>query len=304
MSGGRPRVSPSALATFAACPRQYEYDRVWDVTAPDRSERYLNRGLVYHGVLEDVCERFGGVEDCSDDAIRSAARSALDERWERHVDPGEYYSDAQRADDRALVERAIESYLDDEGVRHVRDSVAAEVWLRCERDGVALVGRADNVVRTDEGLRVIDYKGSLKRVVSRYSASDVAEHASGEAYAPDRLKSAFQAATYIEGAKRLDAYEPGSEVAFTFYGLTADTDHTPSIDGVEVSASGRSRDVTGIYEDHEDEIWALATEYYERIVTGDYAVDRWPEIREHACGDCDYRTMCADYLGAEVRARE
>jgi putative RecB family exonuclease len=92
------------------------------------------------------------------------------------------------------------------------------------------------------------------------------------------------------------------DVEFTFYGILHETDRRESLDGIEVSVSGSGRDVADVYEAHADAIWALIGEYYDRIVTEDYEIDRWPDVREHACGDCDYREMCAPYLAAEVRA--
>lgn len=304
MSSGPQRVSPSALGTFAVCPRQYEYERVWKVSAPERTERYLNRGLAYHGVLEDLCESVAEHPGLSDEEIRTEAQSLLDTRWDRHVDPTEYYSDAQRQYDRAIVDRAIASYLDGDGLAHVRNSIETEVWLECDRNGAHLLGRADNVVRTDSGLQVIDYKGSLKGIVTSKSAGDVVDHLEREEYAPDRLKSVFQAATYIEGAKQLDAYEPGMDVEFTFYGLLANKDRHESLDGIEVTVSGYGRDVAAIYEEYREPIWDLIKDYYDRIVAADLQIDRWSEVRENACGDCDYSEMCANYLGAEVGVHE
>lgn len=301
-----PRVSPSSLAVYATCPRQYEYDRVWDVETPEESRRYLDRGLVYHGAIEDVCEAVAADPGLTDEAIRTVARDRTLERWRAGTSRPEYVSDAQYDHDRQVVVSAVDAYFADAapGVDHVRNSVGTEEWLTCERDGVRLRGRADNVVRTDDGLRVIDYKGSLNGIVSWQSADGIAAHLDGEEYNAGVLKSVFQAATYIEGAKTLPAYEPGMDVAFTFYALLAETDRDPHPDGIRVEVDGRGRDVGDIYREHEDAIWALLEETYRGIVAGRHEPVRWDDIREHACGDCEYSAMCGEYLAAEVRIDE
>lgn len=297
------QVSPTRLATYATCPRQYEYDYVWAVETPAASRRYLDRGQVYHKAIEDTCEAVAEDPTLTDHEIRTYARERTLERWASETDRDEYVSDAQYAHDRDLVLAGIESYFATEGIAHARASIGTELWLDCQRNDIALSGRADNVVRTDDGLHVIDYKGSLNGIVTWQSIDDVTEHQTGEAYAPDRLKSVFQAATYIEGAKNLDAYEAGMDVEFTFYGLLADKTREPHVDGIQVDATGKARPVGDLYRAYETEIWTLIADCYTGIQNRDYEPARFEEIREEACEDCNYRGMCADYLGAEVQRR-
>lgn len=297
-------VSPSSLAVYATCPRQYEYDKVWAVETPEASRRYLDRGLVYHGVIEDVCEAVADDPTMTDEDIRALALERVDTRWRDETDRREYASDAQYAYDRDLTAAAIDAFFEHDGIEHARNSVAIEKWLQCERDGVHLRGRADNIIRTDDGLRVVDYKGSFNDIVSSYTADRIAAHRDGEEYAAGILKSVFQAATYIEGAKGLDVYEPGMDVEFTFYGLLNNKSRERSLDGIQVSVRGYGRDVGAIYREHEAVIWALIRDCYEGILAENYEPDRFEAIREHACDECDYRAMCADYLGAEVRVDE
>lgn len=298
------RVSPSSLAVYATCPRQYEYDAVWDVETPEESRRYLDRGLVYHGVIEDVCEEVADNPGLDDEAIRSFARQRTADRWADQTSRSEYASDAQYAYDQDVVHAAIASYFADEGITHVRNSIGTEQWLECERDGVYLSGRADNIVRTDDGLHVIDYKGSLNGIVSWQSADDIPAHHAEEEYAASILKSVFQAATYIEGAKTLPAYEPGMDVEFTFYALLYDKTRERHVDGLQVDVDGYGRAVGDIYRNYKDDIWAIISDAYQGICEAAYEPRRWEDIREHACGDCEYQAMCGDYLAAEVQLHE
>ncbi|WP_435348531.1 PD-(D/E)XK nuclease family protein [Haloarchaeobius sp. HRN-SO-5] len=302
MSDGVRRVSPSSLAVYAACPRQYQYDKVWDVASPEESRRYLDRGLAYHGAIEDTCAWAAGQDEpVTDSEIQEYARSAIEDRWVTETDRGEYASDAQYAYDRRLAVAAVAAYFREDGLEHARNSVEQEAWLTCDRGDVHLHGRVDNVVATDEGLQIIDYKGSLTGIVSGRTEGKIEEHHAGEAYHASILKSVFQAAAYIEGAKNTDHYRPGMDVEFTFYGVMQDRERIPERDGITVEVSGRGRDVGRIYDEHEDTIWELVADCYRGIVDAEHEPVPWDRIRENACGDCAYRGMCGDYLGEEVR---
>lgn len=302
MTDGVRRLSPSRLATYGQCPRQYEYDKVWGVETPEESRRYLDRGLIYHAAIEETCNTVREAGTWFTDAeILKIALENTDAEWAARAKRSEYQSDAQFAYDRALVRSAIESFFEADGLDHARNSVATEQNVTCDRGDYHLKGRADHIVRTDDGLHVYDYKGSYGSIVSGYSASTIPEHLAGETFNAKILKSVFQAAIYIEGAKTLDVYEPGMDVGFSFYALLKDKTRTGHPDGLQVSVSGAERDVTWIYEQYHDDIWALIEACYDGITNGEFAPVRFGEIQEHICGDCEYQAMCGDYLSAEVR---
>lgn len=289
---------------YTTCPRQYEYDKVWEVETPEQSRRYLDRGLVYHGAIEDTCEAVAETPELSADEIRTIARDRTAERWDEQTARSEYASDAQYAYDRDVVAAAIDSYFATDGVGHARNSIGTERWLECNRGDVHLRGRADNIVRTDDGLHVIDYKGSLNGIVSWQSADDIPAHVAGDEYAASILKSVFQAATYIEGAKNLPEYDSEMDVEFTFYSLLYEKTRERHVDGIQVDVRGYGRAVGDIYRQHETDIWALIEDTYSGIVNGEYEPARWDDIQEHACPDCEYRAMCGEYLAEEVRIDE
>jgi putative RecB family exonuclease len=295
------RVSPSSLATYATCPRKYEYDREWTVESPDESRRYLDRGLAYHGAIEETCAWVADQRDPpTDDEIQTVATEAMERRWDEQTDREEYASDAQYAYDRRVAEAGVSAYFAEDGLEHARNSVAQERWLTCDRRGVHLHGRVDNIVRTDSGLQIIDYKGSLSGIVSGRTHDRIEAHEAGEEYFPGILKSVFQAATYIEGAKATEHYEPGMDIEFTFYGVLYNVERNPSQDGIAVEVTGNSRDVGWIYDAHEDAIWSLVENCYTGIVDGEFTPEPWAEIQEEACGDCAFQRMCGEYIGAEV----
>lgn len=143
-------LSPSRLATYATCPRQYDYGYVQDITTPDRTELYLNQGTIYHETIEDVCN--ATTADDEPEAIHDRAMRIFEAKWDEHSNPDDYESDAHREYQRLENRAAIDAFFDPDGgdgIEHARRSVATECWVECERDGRGLHGKADNVIRTD-----------------------------------------------------------------------------------------------------------------------------------------------------------
>lgn len=295
-------VSPSRLATYADCPRKFDHDYVKDVSTPEQTRLYLNQGLAYHATIEAVCDETA--PDDGADVIHRRAMETFDEQWETHLEPQEYESQAHQAYQRAENRAAINAFFDPDdgdGIRHARQSVATEQWLESVHGDLGLHGYADNILRTEDGLHVIDYKRRLGGIITSYTAKYLEEHLSGETHEPGRVKNAFQTAAYIEGVKQSDLYEVGDEVRFSFYALFYDTDAESTPDGFDISVRGRPRETTGVYEEYYDVIWELIETTYEGITTSAYTPDPFEPINEESCPGCDYREMCPEYLAAEVQ---
>jgi putative RecB family exonuclease len=295
-------LSPSRLATYAACPRQYDYGYVQDVTTPDRTELYLNQGRIYHETIEAVCDATGRDDDA--ETIHERAMEVFDAKWAEHSTPADYESDAHQEYQRAENRAGIEAFFDAEsgdGIDHARQSVATECWVECERDGRGLHGKADNVLRTEDGLHVIDYKRNTRGVLSSRTAEYLAEHLDGAAHEPTRVRNAFQTAVYVEGVKNEPFYEEGMSVRFSFYGLLNSTSFESTATGYEVSARGYPRETTDIYDEYHDTIWALIRDAHDGITEEAFEPEPFELINEEACPDCDYREMCADRLSTEVQ---
>jgi putative RecB family exonuclease len=277
----------------------YDYDYIQDVTVPDSTRRYIDRGQALHDTIEHVCKEVDASN--TDGEIQKLAFELFEEAWEAETDRNEYDTEAHYRYDRQLAKAGIEDYFEDgPGSEHARNSIASEVNLSCEHEGVSLHGRADNVIKADDGLRIIDYKPSLSGIITG-SKDYLGEHSSGENHYPRRVKSMFQAATYLEGVKNLSEYDEGMELEFTFYGLLQKRDFEKSADGVNATASGRGRDVAWIYHKHYDKVWEMMSEVYEGIVNESFEPEPWDLIHENVCEDCEYRRMCADYISSEVK---
>jgi putative RecB family exonuclease len=297
-----PSLSPSRLAEYATCPRLYDYRHVQDVNAPDRTERYRNQGTIYHETIEDVCEATDS--DDGPEEIHDRAMDAFAAKWAEHSAVDDYESTAHREYQRAENRAAVASFFSPDGgagVEHARRSVATECWVECERDGRGLHGKADNVVRTDDGLHIFDYKRNTNGVLSSGTAEYLGDHLDGRAHEPKRVRNAFQTATYVEGVKNEPFYEEGMDVRFSFYGLLNRTSFESAPSGYDVSVRGWSRETTEIYRAHHDTIWALVRAAHDGITGESYEPEPFDLINEEACPDCDYREMCADRLSAEVR---
>ena len=295
-------LSPSRLATYAACPRQYEYSYPQDINTPDQTELYLNQGKIYHETIEDVCDATERGDDA--ETIHTRAMRIFDEKWDEHCSPDDYESAAHQEYQRIENKAAIDAFFDadgGDGIKHARRSVATECWVECELDGRGLHGKADNVIRTDEGLHIFDYKRSTRGVLSSGTAEYLADHLNGDAYEPKRIRNAFQTAAYIEGVKNEPFYEGGMDVRFSFYGLLNSTSFESTPSGYNVSVRGYPRETTEIYEEHYDTIWALIRAAHDGITNEAYDPEPFDIINEEACPDCEYREMCPDRLSTEVK---
>lgn len=295
-------LSPSRLATYAACPRQYEYSYPQDINTPDRTELYLNQGKIYHETIEDVCD--ATERDDDPEMIHARAMRIFDEKWNEHSNPDDYESVAHREYQRVENQAAIDAFFEPDGgdgIDHARRSVATECWVECERDGRGLHGKADNVIRTDDGLHIIDYKRNTRGVISSGTAEYLADHLDGDAHEPKRVRNAFQTATYIEGVKNEPFYEDGMEVRFSFYGVLNSTSFESTPSGYNVSVRGYPRETTEIYEEYHETIWALIQAAHDGITSEMYDPEPFSVISEEACPDCEYREMCSDRLSTEVK---
>ena len=295
-------LSPTRLATYAVCPRQYEYEYVDTISTPDATKLYLNQGRAYHQTIETVC-----VESARDDdpvIIHERALDVFERKWAEHIDPAEYASAAHQEFQRRENLAAVDAFFDPnggEGIEHARKSVATELWIACERNGIGLHGYIDNVLRDGNTLHLVDYKRNVRGVLGDWSGDRLGDHLDGTAYEAQRVKNAFQTAAYIEGVKASPVYEPGMTVRFSFYGLLHKTEVQSTPGGYEIAATGKARETTQVYQEYHDTIWKLIERAHHGITTENYEPAPFELIREAACGDCDYRPMCADYLATEVR---
>ena len=295
-------LSPSRLATYADCPRKFDYNYVQEVEALDETRLYLNQGLAYHETIEDICE--AAEPDDDPETIHDRAMDAFTTKWEEHLAPEEYASKAHQEYQRRENRAAIDSFFDPEGgdgIEHARNSIATEKWLECVYDGFGLRGRADNILLSEEELHIIDYKRTVKGVLGHWSGDRLIDHLEQENHEVDRVKNAFQTAAYIEGIKGSNLYEEGMSIRFSFYGLLHDRDTEGTSEGLHISVNGKPRETTTAYEEYHDTVWSLIAQAHQGITNEEHSPTPFSLIQEEACPECDYQAMCPDYLAEEVR---
>lgn len=264
------RLSQSRLSTYLRCPRQYEYDYVWDVNAPDEFERAKNRGNAIHTALEWLCTRVHAPDpDASaapwrddtlapelqptwepmdqdavaDAAIMEWAQKECAAAWNDETTAADYLSDAHRDYDRRIVADAVQTYLEERGCSDLRRSVACEIDLEFSYRGLELSARPDNIVAHDDHLEILDYKTSLSNVFSDsyWSPPYLEEHMNGDGFHPSRVGSLIQAAVYIEAVKSSpglaqtlagadDASVADAAVEFTFCGMLGGSSKDVSVE--------------------------------------------------------------------------
>jgi len=294
-------LSPTRLATYATCPRQYEYSYAKDVSSPDETKLYLYQGKAYHEMIETVCEQTEREDEAAE--IFDRAMETFDETWAKHIDPEEYASRAHQEYQRRETLAGIKSFFDPDdgdGIKHARTSVATEKWIECERDGLELHGYTDNVLRDGDTLHLIDYKRNVSGILGHWSGDRLVDHLNGDAHEAKRVKNAFQTAAYIEGIKDSSLYEPGMSVRFSFYGLLHSTDVHSTPSGYEIEAGGKPRETTQAYEEYYSTIWDLIKAAHDGITNEAYDPEPFDLIQTEACDDCDYQAMCADYITTEI----
>jgi len=293
-------VSPSRLAAYVECPRRYEYQYDQGIERPPDGERYKNRGVVYHETIASVCDETETGENGI--KILERARKYFEEWWSRECSSDDYNTRSHYEYDRKLTRAGVEAYFGNgPGVKHARNSAATEITVGAEYKRTNVGGRIDNVVRTDEGLSLIDYKGNLHGIITSRTAGKLKKHLEGETYRPELVRSAIQAAVYLEGIRETALFEEGMDVSFVYYGILHDHEPISTREGVMPEVSGKGRDVTSLCMDNHGTIWQLIREAYQGILTWDFEPDPWSEIYHDACDDCPYMEMCPDYLGEEVR---
>ena len=295
-------LSPTRLAAYAACPRAFDYESVQQIETPEETRLYPNQGNAYHKTIEAVCAETDADDD--PETIFDRARAAFENAWHEHTDPDDYASRSHREYQYAENRAAIEAFFDPDsgdGIEHARRSVATEFWVDCIRDGIGLRGKADTVLRTDDGLHVIDYKRNTNGIVSLRTAESLVEHRTGEGHDAKRVRNAFQAACYIEGVTESELYEPGMTVRFSFYGLLNDTSFEGTADGYTVSARGWGREITEVYDQYYETIWELVRRAHDGITSERYDPEPFSLIHEEACPSCSYRETCGEYLSEVVR---
>lgn len=290
-------ITQSQLATYLKCQRMYRYRYVRNVTV-DEEARALDFGRALHNTIEETCDHLRGSGTDSDGAIRSFAEDAFCRQWEIEVSPDSYRTRAHYENDKQLAREAIEHFFDaGPGIDHVRRSAATELRIEFERNGVSYSGYIDNVLRTADGLELVDYKksGVDPPVSSRKNYIELQDE--GE-YRPQRVKNAIQAVLYMEGIKQTEYYESGETVSFTYQPLAEATVDRKGR-GITFEFDTEPVRVGNQIRENSQTLWRIIETAVDGIRENAFEPIPFEEIEDEQCDRCQYQQMCSAYLTAK-----
>jgi putative RecB family exonuclease len=274
---------------------QYQYKR--NVTT-DSETRALDFGRALHETIRETCDRIRGDGTYSDEELRAIANEAFQRQWQSEVDQRSYRTEQHYEDDRKIAGKAIEHFFDEgPGVDHARRSLVAEQPVAFERNGIKYNGKVDNVLETETGLELVDYKKSdIDEPVTPWG--NYIEEQNGDGYRPGRVKHAIQAALYIEGIKETEYYEQGDTIAFTFQPLAETTvnriGQTSTIN-LDIESISVEEDIR----ENSEVLWEIIENAVEGIQTDSFEPAPFEDIVNKQCDRCPFQSMCSAYLNAE-----
>ena len=145
--------SPTRLATYETCPRQYWYGHVMGI--PGEWKPFFALGTAVHGAIEVITRK---MMDGGSVALPEAL-GILHSLW----DPSMYGSREMEERDRRDAGAMIGKFLDRQGGKEGK-IIGVEDWVGLDLEGRRLRGKVDRIdLRPDGKLEVIDYKSSKQR---------------------------------------------------------------------------------------------------------------------------------------------
>ena len=144
----RPSLAVSDLRVFKACPRRFEYRKIWRLPARDSVQSWY--GTLVHEVLRAAAVQRGAGVAVDGDTVAALWQEA----WERSRGPKGHMPEL-----RALGEDQLRRYVEspawlDASIESVEDRVVLAM------NGAEIVGRFDRVDADSECPTVVDYKTS------------------------------------------------------------------------------------------------------------------------------------------------
>ena len=143
----RPRISPTKLNTYLACPRQYYF--AYLAKYPRRPRAYYSFGSSLHAALQDF-HREGGAGTQQVETLLSN----LEDSW---VAAG-YASSEEQAERLQAGQEMLAAYYQHAEAQQA-ETILVEKMLSLPQEEFVLAGRVDRVDRWPDGLvEVVDYK--------------------------------------------------------------------------------------------------------------------------------------------------
>ncbi len=264
VTGGRLRLSASAIGSYQRCPKQYEYENVLKI--PSAEQSHLRLGITVHNVLERFHKESTGPISVED------AKERLSQLLDQQLIAGGW---GRTDDERQLLERArtmLDRYAESDFARpegNVKTEVKFSLNLpptpgMADRkvagrklEGIQINGKIDRIDTLPDGThRVVDYKTGNDKKGAKALRNQVAKE--------------VQLAIYkYAGAKEL-----GIEAEGLVYYFLENTS-APVIDAEAT-------------QEHVDEVLATINEVADKIVSLDFT----PKPDYQKCITCQFRHVC------------
>ncbi|MFP9190990.1 hypothetical protein ACLI4Q_04905 [Natrialbaceae archaeon A-CW1-1] len=336
-SSDRHNVPIEGIQTYLSCPRQYEYEHVYRLTADDENPETDRLHLLRRAICAAL--RAGDVETLEERALEE-----FETQWDDYAE--EVHSPTQRRHERRVLEATIRAYADAVGCDHAKGLYATRATgITGELVGPDLPVTAtvsapraggENVVDLDidatidyaflegssfVGVRFVATPDHLG--LARYRDSwegDIedafADHVDPESdrFEPRLVSTLFETATVLEGLRTLRdrlGLEDARTCRYVQIPLLDRGGLSVNWHRDRVETTLEAIDLTDRYLDHDT--FGMTLEHRNRTVdgrlkrvaaaaaTGPYeTTERWEQIERHACPTCPYTVCCPEYLSSEV----
>jgi len=157
------RLSPSQADSYRRCPRRYVLER--RLRLGDTTSVYAHFGELTHQVLEIAEREIIGTGKRHADFAR--VREIIDDVWVEADFGTPDLDDAWKVKAVEMLEKLYDNWPGR------GEPIEVEVAVESHFEGVDWIGRVDRLERSDEGLRVVDYKTGTRAMTTEEAAGSI-----------------------------------------------------------------------------------------------------------------------------------
>lgn len=306
-------VHVDELATYLACPRQYEFTYVTELAGDERRTRDEFRRLLRTAITTGLDAALDSSADPRDTAV-----SALDSEWDAYRDSTEHHSAHQETTEKNRARAAIDAYFDTVGEEHLAGIeraadlcdipiVGPDIELSATIDGYPLTVDVDYVMVDAgrvAGVRLTDSMwGSWVPWAS--STDIVMEHFTQAEYRPRQVGTVFAARVAEEALNRFGGDGTGAELAYL--GVMETTFETDDGCEAELELRWMGDYLEDARSDVDDALAWLCSNLGDELYSPEAVFDEQDHwngsfelVLEHECRRCSYASGCQEAIRQDV----
>lgn len=302
------------LATYLACPRQYEFEFISELKGNERRNQEEFRQMLRDSICTGLAFGLNSEED-----PHEVAQSSLDSHWDSYVDDIDYHSDHQVAMEKNRAEAAVAAYFDSVGEVHLDrieqaddqydiQVVGPDISLTSSINGQQLLVDVDYLMADSHRVTAVRLSDTNwgSRIPWENKTEVVADHINDGEYRPRMVGTVFGARVVEEA---LDALGGDGTVGEMQYLSVMETTFE-SAEGCEAQID--TRPMRPYLEDSRRDIddaisWLCSnmgdTEYWPKAVFDeqDYWSGSFEQVVENECRYCSYVSGCQETIRREVQ---